>query len=54
MFDRLLLYLCQVAPKGLTEVITMGCGTCAVENAFKVVFMSYQVCNGEMALLILR
>lgn len=34
--------LLSVAPSGLTEVTTMSCGTCSVENAFKLAFMSYK------------
>eukprot|EP01089_Gocevia_fonbrunei_P015757 TRINITY_DN46_c0_g1_i1.p1 TRINITY_DN46_c0_g1~~TRINITY_DN46_c0_g1_i1.p1 ORF type:complete len:504 (-),score=125.41 TRINITY_DN46_c0_g1_i1:82-1593(-) len=32
----------RVAPKGMTEVFTMMCGSCANEGAFKAVFMAYQ------------
>jgi 4-aminobutyrate aminotransferase/(S)-3-amino-2-methylpropionate transaminase len=32
----------KVAPKGLNQVFTAMCGTCANEIAFKAVFMSYQ------------
>ncbi|XP_020607327.1 4-aminobutyrate aminotransferase, mitochondrial-like [Orbicella faveolata] len=34
--------LITVAPPGLREVTTMACGTCSVENAFKLAFMSYK------------
>ena len=33
----------QVAPKGLTEVNTMMCGTCSNENAIKGAFIDYMV-----------
>lgn len=33
--------LLAVAPKGLTEVQTMACGSCSVENALKAAFMRY-------------
>ncbi|XP_063170667.1 4-aminobutyrate aminotransferase, mitochondrial isoform X2 [Candoia aspera] len=31
-----------VAPKGLSQVITMSCGSCSNENAFKTIFMWYR------------
>lgn len=31
----------QVAPKGLTRVTCMACGSCSNENAFKLAFMHY-------------
>ncbi|XP_065833264.1 4-aminobutyrate aminotransferase, mitochondrial-like [Oscarella lobularis] len=34
--------LLAVAPAGLTDVMTMMCGACAVENAFKTAFLHYQ------------
>lgn len=34
--------LISVAPPGLCEVTTMACGTCSVENAFKLAFMHYR------------
>ncbi len=34
----------QVAPKGMSEVMTLMCGSCANENAFKASFISYMVC----------
>ncbi|XP_073245539.1 4-aminobutyrate aminotransferase, mitochondrial-like [Porites lutea] len=34
--------LLSVAPPGLPEVTTMACGTCSVENAFKLAFMHYK------------
>lgn len=34
--------LLPIAPWGLHNVITMACGSCSNENAFKAVFMSYQ------------
>uniref|UniRef100_A0A8C2MB96 4-aminobutyrate aminotransferase n=1 Tax=Cricetulus griseus TaxID=10029 RepID=A0A8C2MB96_CRIGR len=29
----------QVAPKGMSQLITMACGSCSNENAFKTIFM---------------
>nr|XP_039270060.1 4-aminobutyrate aminotransferase, mitochondrial-like [Styela clava] len=44
--------LLSVAPRGLENVITMGCGSCSNENAFKAVFMSHQrKLRGELPLL---
>uniref|UniRef100_A0A8C3S1W6 4-aminobutyrate aminotransferase n=1 Tax=Chelydra serpentina TaxID=8475 RepID=A0A8C3S1W6_CHESE len=34
--------LLLVAPKGLQQVITMSCGSCSNENAFKAIFMWYR------------
>ncbi|XP_029431967.1 4-aminobutyrate aminotransferase, mitochondrial [Rhinatrema bivittatum] len=34
--------LLSVAPKNLNQIITMACGSCANENAFKVIFMWYR------------
>ncbi|KAM6424065.1 4-aminobutyrate aminotransferase, mitochondrial isoform 2-T3 [Liasis olivaceus] len=34
--------LLSVAPKGLSQVITMSCGSCSNENAFKTIFMWYR------------
>ena len=34
----------QVAPPGMDNIQTMSCGSCSVENAFKLVFMKYMVC----------
>ncbi|NWW29783.1 GABT protein, partial [Panurus biarmicus] len=34
--------LLSVAPKGLSQVITMSCGSCSNENAFKAIFMWYR------------
>ncbi|XP_065898676.1 4-aminobutyrate aminotransferase, mitochondrial-like [Dysidea avara] len=34
--------LLQCAPPGMHQVTTMGCGTCANENAIKCAFISYQ------------
>ncbi len=34
----------QVSPAGLSEVVTMMCGACSNENAFKAAFISYMVC----------
>lgn len=33
----------QVAPKGMSQLITMACGSCSNENAFKTIFMWYRV-----------
>uniref|UniRef100_F6SUM0 4-aminobutyrate aminotransferase, mitochondrial n=1 Tax=Ciona intestinalis TaxID=7719 RepID=F6SUM0_CIOIN len=33
--------LLKVAPPGLNQAVTMACGSCANENAYKVVFMWY-------------
>ncbi|XP_076818755.1 4-aminobutyrate aminotransferase, mitochondrial-like [Clavelina lepadiformis] len=33
--------LLKAAPKGLTQVVTMGCGSCANENAYKSLFFWY-------------
>lgn len=33
----------QVAPKGMSQLITMSCGSCSNENAFKTIFMWYRV-----------
>ena len=40
--ERLRASLLSVAPKGLTEVQTMACGSCAVENALKAACFWYQ------------
>ncbi|KAM7332988.1 hypothetical protein ACRRTK_006308 [Alexandromys fortis] len=32
----------QVAPKGMSQLITMACGSCSNENAFKTIFMWYR------------
>lgn len=34
--------LLTIAPKGLTEVQTMACGSCSVENALKAAFFRYR------------
>jgi 4-aminobutyrate aminotransferase / (S)-3-amino-2-methylpropionate transaminase len=31
-----------VAPKGLNQITTMACGSCANENAYKAIFMWYR------------
>ncbi|KAL7979082.1 hypothetical protein Chor_015106 [Crotalus horridus] len=36
--------LLSVAPKGLSQVVTMSCGSCSNENAFKTIFMWYRSC----------
>lgn len=42
--SRVIFCLCwQVAPKGLSQVMTMSCGSCSNENAFKAIFMWYRV-----------
>ena len=33
----------KLAPRGLSEVTLMMCGTCANENAFKAAFINYMV-----------
>jgi 4-aminobutyrate aminotransferase / (S)-3-amino-2-methylpropionate transaminase len=40
--DRVNRSLMAVAPRGLTEVATMMCGSCSNENAYKTVFIWYQ------------
>jgi 4-aminobutyrate aminotransferase/(S)-3-amino-2-methylpropionate transaminase len=32
-----------VAPKGLTQLQTMACGSCSNENAYKVMFINYNI-----------
>lgn len=39
--DRLKNSLLAVAPKGLTQVTTMMCGSCSNENAYKNIFIWY-------------
>lgn len=39
---RLNKILTQVAPKGLTQLTTMMCGSCSNENAYKNMFMRYR------------
>uniref|UniRef100_A0A4W2HJ79 4-aminobutyrate aminotransferase, mitochondrial n=1 Tax=Bos indicus x Bos taurus TaxID=30522 RepID=A0A4W2HJ79_BOBOX len=34
--------LLSVAPKGMSQLITMACGSCSNENAFKTIFMWYR------------
>ncbi|OCT64017.1 hypothetical protein XELAEV_18045117mg, partial [Xenopus laevis] len=34
--------LLSIGPKGLRQVITMSCGSCSNENAFKLIFMWYR------------
>uniref|UniRef100_G1LWF4 4-aminobutyrate aminotransferase n=1 Tax=Ailuropoda melanoleuca TaxID=9646 RepID=G1LWF4_AILME len=34
--------LLSVAPKGMSQLITMSCGSCSNENAFKTIFMWYR------------
>nr|KAF6439578.1 4-aminobutyrate aminotransferase [Rousettus aegyptiacus] len=34
--------LISVAPKGMSQLITMACGSCSNENAFKTIFMWYR------------
>lgn len=41
-FDRVNNTLMAVAPKGLPDVVTMMCGSCSNENAFKAAFIWYQ------------
>lgn len=40
--ERISNALLAVAPKGLTEVQTMACGSCSVENALKAAFFRYR------------
>lgn len=40
--DRVSNALLAVAPRGLTEVQTMACGSCSVENALKAAFFRYR------------
>jgi len=40
--DRVSNALLSVAPKGLSEVQTMACGSCSVENALKAAFFRYR------------
>lgn len=40
--DRISNALLAVAPDGLTEVQTMACGSCSVENALKAAFFKYR------------
>ncbi|KFO24831.1 4-aminobutyrate aminotransferase, mitochondrial [Fukomys damarensis] len=34
--------LLSVAPKGMSQLVTMACGSCSNENAFKTIFMWYR------------
>ncbi|KAG9477119.1 hypothetical protein GDO78_002493, partial [Eleutherodactylus coqui] len=34
--------LLSIGPKGLTQIMTMSCGSCSNENAFKSIFMWYR------------
>ncbi|ERE68100.1 4-aminobutyrate aminotransferase [Cricetulus griseus] len=47
--DKLQESLMSVAPKGMSQLITMACGSCSNENAFKTIFMWYRVSFGEGA-----
>ncbi|KAH8335268.1 hypothetical protein KR074_003378 [Drosophila pseudoananassae] len=40
--DRLSSVLQSVAPKGLSKITTMMCGSCSNENAYKAIFIWYQ------------
>lgn len=40
--DRISNALLAIAPKGLSEVQTMACGSCSVENALKAAFFRYR------------
>lgn len=40
--DRIANALMAVAPKGLTELQTMACGSCSVENALKAAFFRFR------------
>ncbi|MBN3303969.1 GABT protein, partial [Amia calva] len=41
--EKLMESLLSVAPKGMTKVQTMACGSCSNENAYKAIFMWYKV-----------
>uniref|UniRef100_A0A3B3Q8S4 Uncharacterized protein n=1 Tax=Paramormyrops kingsleyae TaxID=1676925 RepID=A0A3B3Q8S4_9TELE len=41
--DKLTEGLLSVAPKGMSRVQTMSCGSCSNENAYKAIFIWYQV-----------
>ncbi|CAO2641878.1 4-aminobutyrate aminotransferase, mitochondrial [Lemmus lemmus] len=47
--DKLRESLMSVAPKGMSQLITMACGSCSNENAFKAIFMWYRVSLGAGA-----
>lgn len=40
--DKLVSTLLSVAPSGLRQMQTMGCGTCSIESGQKAIFMAYQ------------
>ncbi|CAH1795449.1 unnamed protein product [Owenia fusiformis] len=40
--ERLKNSLLSVSPRGLNQVVTMACGSCSNENAFKAMFMAYR------------
>uniref|UniRef100_A0A8C5VV98 4-aminobutyrate aminotransferase, mitochondrial n=1 Tax=Microcebus murinus TaxID=30608 RepID=A0A8C5VV98_MICMU len=40
--EKLRSSLLSVAPKGMSQLITMACGSCSNENAFKTIFMWYR------------
>lgn len=40
--DKLQESLMSVAPRGMSQLITMACGSCSNENAFKTIFMWYR------------
>uniref|UniRef100_A0A8C2VUD5 4-aminobutyrate aminotransferase n=1 Tax=Chinchilla lanigera TaxID=34839 RepID=A0A8C2VUD5_CHILA len=40
--DKLRESLLSVAPKGMSQLVTMACGSCSNENAFKTIFMWYR------------
>lgn len=42
LLERLSNALLAVAPKGLSEIQTMACGSCSVENALKAAFFRYR------------
>lgn len=42
LMSRISNALLAIAPKGLSEVQTMACGSCSVENALKAAFFRYQ------------
>jgi len=41
--EKLQSVMMSVAPKGLTQLQTMACGSCANENAYKVMFINYNI-----------
>lgn len=52
--DRMKNSLLSVAPPGLGKVITLMCGTCSNENAFKAAFIKYMVETKHTVLMLGR